>query len=181
MEYNEIRNLLDKYLAGETSREEEKALSEYFAQPNVHADFEEWQPMFAYFSSEKNLTVSKDFDEKILAKIEQKQNARKIIRFNWRRAMSIAAAVLLLLGATGIFYKLTNKNKNIAEQNVAQTTSGNPAQAEIEDTFSNPEDAKKAVEHALAFLSSKMNSGTSIAEKGINKLDVMNKVISTQN
>jgi anti-sigma factor RsiW len=178
MKYNEIKNLLDKYLAGETSQEEEKALNEYFAQPNVHANFEEWQPMFAYFSSEKNLTVSKDFDEKILAKIEQKQNTGKIIQFNWRRAVSVAAAVLLLLGATGIFYKLTDKN--ITEQNVAQTTSGNPAQAEIEDTFSNPEDAKKAVEHALAFLSTKMNTGTSIAEKGIDKLNVMNKIIITQ-
>jgi hypothetical protein len=180
MKYNEIKNLLDKYLAGETSQEEEKALSEYFAQANVHADFEEWKPLFTYFSSEKKLTVSKGFDEKILSQIKQKQGGAKTFKLNWRKAMAVAAAVLLLLGVTGIIYKLTEKNKNIPEQSMAQATQSNNVPTEIPDTFSNPEDAKKGLEQALAFFSSKMNKGKSIAEKGINKIDVMNKVINTQ-
>ena len=154
MEYNEIKNLLDKYLAGETSAEEEKILSEYFAQVHVHADFEEWKPLFTYFSSEKNLTVSNDFDEKILTKINQKQNAIKIVNWRW---ISLAASFLLMLGAIGVVYKLTDKSKNLSAP-IAQT---NAPQGKIQDTVSELQVLKDTVSTQNVALLMKKNNVSS--------------------
>jgi hypothetical protein len=200
MEYNEIKNLLDKYLAGETSQEEEKALSQYFAQANVHADFEEWKPLFNYFSSEKNLTVSDDFDEKILSQIQPKQSAIKTIHWRW---LSIAASVLLILGVAGVWYKSADKNKNAAPLMATQTVpvynvpvisnvapdstvhTSEPvamvahkniakhksaAHAPAAIDSSDVEAARIIAERALALLSENLNKGKTIAMESLNKV-----------
>ncbi|ANI90027.1 hypothetical protein A9P82_12490 [Arachidicoccus ginsenosidimutans] len=174
MEYNDIKILLDKYLAGETSLEEEKLLGEYYAKPDVHADFAAFKPLFDYFSSEKNLTTSEGFEEKILSKIKEETAPAKTFKLYWLR---VAAVVLLLLGSAGIIYKSVDKNKIVPVQNVAEATQINNSAAEITDTYSNPEDAKKAVEQALALLSKHLNKGENIAERNIGKMDVLNKAL----
>lgn len=46
----DIRRLLDRFMAGETSLEEEALLGEWFRQhPNVSDDLKEYQMMFGYF------------------------------------------------------------------------------------------------------------------------------------
>ncbi len=175
MDYNEIKKLLDKYGAGETSLEEENLLSGYFAQAEVHTDFEEWKPLFNYFSSEKNLTTSKGFEQKILAQIKQKESITQTFKLYWLR---IAAAVLLMIGAAAIIYQSAEKNKIVPAQNIAQATQNNHAKFEIRDTYDNPEDAKKEVERALALISKHMNKGRNIAEKNIGKINILNKALN---
>ena len=46
----DIRQLLDRFMAGETSLEEEALLGEWFRQhPDVSDDLKEYQMMFGYF------------------------------------------------------------------------------------------------------------------------------------
>lgn len=174
MDYNEIKNLLDKYAAGETSPEEEKALHEYFLQDNVHPDFEAWKPLFDYFSAEKNLTTSEGFEEKILAKIKEEKPPVKIFRLY---RMKIAVAVLLFIGAAGIIYRSAKKHDNASLQTAVHTQKISNNTIKITDTYDNPEEAKKAVEQALALLSRHLNKGKNIAEKNIGKIDVLNKAL----
>jgi hypothetical protein len=147
--------------------EEEKILREYFSKPDIHKDFETLKPLFDYFSSEKNRTTSKGFEEKILAKINEKKSGGKIFKLHW---LNVAAAVLLLIATAGIIYQSMDDNKN----RFAETTINS---IEIKDTYDNPEDAKKAVEHALALISDHLNKGKTVAEKNIAKINTLNKVI----
>jgi len=174
MDYNEIKFLLDKYAAGETSPEEEKVLHEYFLQDNTHADFEAWKPLFIYFSAEKDLTTGEGFEEKILAKIKEEKTSVKTFKLYW---IKVAAVVLLLIGAAGIIYQSINNNKTVPAQNIAQATNTGIKPVGIKDTYDNPEEAKKAVEQALAMLSRHLDKGRNIAEKNIGKIDVLNKAL----
>ncbi|MDE1191072.1 MAG: hypothetical protein PW786_02905 [Arachidicoccus sp.] len=174
MDYNEIKILADKYLAGETSLEEEQLLKRYFAQGNLSADFEAIKTLMEYFSSEKEMITSEGFEEKILSKIDEERKPVKIFKLYWLR---VAAAVLLLVGAAGIIYKSVERNKIVPEQNIAQIIQADNFQTEIKDTYDNPEDAKKEVERVLALISRHLNKGKNVAEKNIAKMDVLNKAL----
>lgn len=174
MDHNEIQLLLDKYFAGETSLIEEKLLKEYFTQPDIHVDFETWKPLFDYFSAGKDLMTSMEFDERFLRKIRKgKVPLRRSSRY-WLRA---AAIVLLLIGAAGIIYRSSYKHNSARLQTMIQVQTTNNSAVEITDTYDNPEEAKKAVEQALALLSSHLDKGKNTAEKNIEKIDVLNKAL----
>lgn len=49
MELNEIKHLLDKYEAGETSLQEESVLRKYFTQEVIHPELEPYQMLFTFF------------------------------------------------------------------------------------------------------------------------------------
>ena len=50
MELNEIKHLLDKYEAGETSLQEEGVLRTYFTQEVIHPELESYQILFTFFN-----------------------------------------------------------------------------------------------------------------------------------
>lgn len=52
---NDIKILLDKYFAGETSREEDMQLRQYFSEANVDDEFYEIKPLFSYLIEEANV------------------------------------------------------------------------------------------------------------------------------
>ena len=52
-----IKILLDKYWAGESSLEEEKMIYAYFKRGNIEPDLQEFAPLFSYFNSEKETTI----------------------------------------------------------------------------------------------------------------------------
>ena len=96
MDYKNIELLLEKYLNGETTINEEKKLTNYFLSENVATHLIEYQPMFSYYNQQKNLVYS----QKI--KLKSKQKAV------W---FSMAAAVTLLFGL-GYFYYNNNNQAN---------------------------------------------------------------------
>ena len=181
MEYSEVKNLLEKYWAGETSVEEEMLLADYMSGEKVHPEFVEFKPLFSYYNEVKGLHVQEDFDEKILALIQetdQKKNTVRKFNFSWVR---VAAIFLLAVGLGTFVYHSTSKHQGTNTPEVAQSSStvdNDPEQ--IKDTYSSPEEARKGVEQALAILSSKMNKGKNITEKGISKIETINKVMNTQ-
>jgi len=52
---NDIKTLLDKYFAGETSREEDMQLRQYFSEANVDDEFYEIKPLFSYLKEEASV------------------------------------------------------------------------------------------------------------------------------
>jgi hypothetical protein len=64
-----MKNLIEKYLNGETSLHEEAELKAYFNSGQVEDSLKEYQPLFQFFENEKQLELSADFDEKLFEKI----------------------------------------------------------------------------------------------------------------
>ena len=53
MDYNNIKQILEKYWEGETSLQEENLLHEYFNSDDVVEELKDVQPMFQYFKEEQ--------------------------------------------------------------------------------------------------------------------------------
>ena len=89
----DIRLLLDRFMAGETSLEEEALLGEWFRQhPDVSDDLKEYQLMFGYFDEGMPL----DYEaENHVEDAHPKTKAR--MRHLWL-SLSMAASIALLIG-----------------------------------------------------------------------------------
>ena len=83
----EIADLLNKFMAGETSLDEENILAQYFRTHEVSDEWKEYKEMFALFDGG---TVDIEQEGKPVAK-------PKIIPFRWIMT-GIAASVILLIG-----------------------------------------------------------------------------------
>ena len=53
MDYNYIKQLLQRYWSCQTSLEEEEILRAFFSQKTVPAELAQYQPLFAYQAAEK--------------------------------------------------------------------------------------------------------------------------------
>ena len=51
MEFNNIKDLLDKYELGETTLQEEQDLRRYFSGSNIHPDLAHYQVLFTFFKA----------------------------------------------------------------------------------------------------------------------------------
>ena len=65
-----MKNLIEKYFAGETSIEEENQLKAYFNSGQVEESLLEYLPLFQFYGVEKEQRLSADFDDKLFEKIE---------------------------------------------------------------------------------------------------------------
>ena len=89
----DIRLLLDRFMAGETSLEEEALLGEWFRQhPGVSDDLKEYQLMFEYF--DEGMPLDHEAEEHV-------ENAHPKAKARMRRLwlpLSLAASIALLIG-----------------------------------------------------------------------------------
>ena len=129
MELTKIEHLIEKYLEAKTSIADENELRMYFSSPNVAQHLKQYSVIFGYYKQAKQ--------EVHTAKIDLSFSKK------YNKWLSIAAAAVVLFGV-GIFY-VTNK-----PQEVVVTDLG---------TFSNPEQALKETQKALAMLSNHVNVG----------------------
>lgn len=83
MERSKIKELLEKYLEGETSLTEEKKLHAYFTSSAVDPAFEEYKPLFTFFKNQQKIK----YTEKPKIKEAKKRS------FQW---LSIAASIVLV-------------------------------------------------------------------------------------
>ena len=89
----DIRLLLDRFMAGETSLEEEALIGEWFRQhPDVSDDLKEYQMMFGYF--DEGMPLDHEVEEHV-EKAHPKAKAR--MRRLWL-PLSLAASIALLIG-----------------------------------------------------------------------------------
>lgn len=160
MDYNNIKNLLDKYWEGEASIEEEKSLQVYFNQPNVPAEWKDIQPMFQYFEEEKTVRIEQaDFDEQLLAQLETSTVRPIQSRRSIRRILSYAAAILLLVVGSYTTYQQF------------QPAPTDDQYLSLDDLSDEDRLAYEQTKFALAFVASKLNKGTTIATDNVNKMN----------
>jgi len=142
MEYNEIEDLLKRYLEGESSLEEEIRLKQYFGQPELPPEHRGMQEMFRYFvMAGKESAAPFDIAEELNSVIEKELNKEKRIRlrslFVW-----VAGTAAILAISFGI-YRYENK-----------------PQPFVKDTFSDPQMAYLETKRALLMVSNAMNRNT---------------------
>ena len=119
----DIATLLDKFMAGATTIEEEQTLADYFrSEQRVPAEWEDYKDMFAYF------------DNGMVEVSEQKEDiakARTATIVLWKR-IAVAATLLILIGFAGVWI-----NNNVFKYNkVAEKTAIAPMakrKLEVED------------------------------------------------
>jgi len=142
MEYQEIDELLNRYLEGETTLEEEILLKDYFSQPEIHPKHLEWQEMFRFFT-EDHKESAPPFDTEAQLKTVIESEWKKETRTRFRRVLAwagSAAAVLLL--SFGLFNYL-DKPK-----------------APVKDTYTDSRLAYIETKRALMQVSKAMNRNT---------------------
>ena len=104
----DIATLLDKFMAGTTTIEEEQILADYFrSEQRVPAEWEDYKDMFAYF------------DNGMTEVSEQKEDiakARLATIVLWKR-IAVAATLLILIGFAGVWINNTVfKYNKVAEK-----------------------------------------------------------------
>lgn len=175
MDFDQIKILIEKYFDADTSVEEERLLKEYFANSEVATELEIYKPLF-----ENDVPVLPDqtFDEKILGLIDDNKTGKKstIVSF-FPKWLKIAAVFILIAGGSILWYHQTQNEKIVSPESAQLET---PA-PEINDTYTDPEHARKELEKALALLSSKLDQGNSAAAQQVNRLQIISKVIPEQN
>jgi hypothetical protein len=156
MDYNEIRNLIERYWQCETDKEEEKIIAGYYKQnSNLPEDLEKWREWFTGLQGISELP-DVEFDKKILQVIDGKRKKISFSRTNTFYRISIAASVALL-----VFIGLkqgfpTEKNNN-----------------ELTD-----EEMVMTVKTLLLFTSSEMNSAQTTAKDQLKTANIMNEIIN---
>lgn len=164
MEYNKIREYLDRYWEGTSTLEEEEALRSFFSRDIVDLpeDLKEAQPLFRYFAEEADIPVP-EFPELDLAaftaaiadgkRAAGDVQARPVRQFIWQHWMKYAA---MLLMALGIGYGV--RQADTRQRQVVIVFSG-------QDTYDDPEKALAVTKKALALLSRNLNKGTTQMQK----------------
>lgn len=155
----QIKILLDKYFAGETSLEEEDILSTYFNGANIAASLKEYQPLFQFLKAEKHITLSESTTYAI-ENISKKPFSSSTLRGGyWWKA---AAAILILgIGSFILIDKLYKPNTQILVEN---------HRIKIYDEHDDPEKALAEVQAALKLVSKKMKKGNDEAIHGLEKV-----------
>jgi hypothetical protein len=97
----DIEKLLEKYYAGESTLEEEKALRDFFRGPSVPAHLEHQAGPFRFFAEARNEQPSPAFNQRLANRLGSEGRIRRLTTWGLRMAASVA---LLAGGFAGGFY-----------------------------------------------------------------------------
>ena len=152
MEYHEIEEILNRYLEGESTLEEEALLKKYFSRDDLLTEQRETQELFRYLNEAKQESAPPfDINDELNLLIEKEW--KKETRGHFRRILAwtgSAAAVLVL--SFGVFQYM-NKSQTI-----------------IKDTYKDPKLAYLETKRALLLISRTMNHNT-VNLKYLSKVD----------
>jgi len=142
MEYHEIEEILNRYLEGETTLEEESLLKEYFSQTGLPADQHDLQEMFRYFNEARQESAPPfDVSANLNSLIDNEWKKETRTRFRQVLAWAVSAAAVLVL-SFGI-YQYLNKPETV-----------------VKDTYKDPKMAYLETKRALLLISRTMNHNT---------------------
>jgi predicted DNA-binding protein YlxM (UPF0122 family) len=133
MTIEQIKQLLEKYWAGDTSLEEEFALKTFFSGDSISDELKKYQPLFLWKTKQLQLKGSPAL----------KAGLKKPVSIQWYSILKVAASVLLVL-ALGIgFYTHYQQEKTMDKI--------------FSETYSDPEDALKETKIVIGKISSALN------------------------
>ncbi len=161
MRKEEIDRLLERYYAGQTTEQEEDALLQTLRSANdLPADLQAERDLF--LSLHKNMVedvpVPEDLETELTARIDRKASAPRRRRLWWG---SMAASILLLAGL----------GFGIAEMR-QEAFVPTP-----QDTFTNPEDAHRALQAIFTEMSRNWNEGMKQLEASQRDIIAVNREI----
>lgn len=145
MDFEKIKELLDKYWEGETSLEEEGILRTYFSGEDIDDSLSAYQSLFQFQALEKQRTAPST----IKLPTMQPQPRKKKNRW-W--LLSIAASVALVVSVS--YWGMQNSSTE-GEKTV------------LADTYENPEEAYQEARTALLLIANKLNKGKDITKKSL--------------
>jgi len=155
---NYIRELLNKYLEGNTSLEEEKFLKEYFKKADIPIEFKSEAKWFENATDQEIKTGDIPEMEKQLSQwIDLQYKKEKSIRLRFW-TIGIAAGLAVLIGATFIFTFYQSEK--------------------TEDTYQDPQIAYLEAKKVLLYVSQTFNKGAdklqtvSRIEEGSNEMSI---------
>ncbi len=141
MSVEEIEKLLSSYYEGQTSESEEALLRAYFTTHEVPAHLQADKEVFAALADCTTTVVPEILEARLEQAIDyraSKEKRRYLLPRN-RRWISIAAGLALLIGVGFTFYQYNHSTP--------------------EDTFSDPLEARRALQAALLEVSNGLNDG----------------------
>ena len=143
----EIRKLLDRFYTGETTLEEEQILQDYFSSTSIPEELMPDRDLFRTLGTSDSVAVPEGLNQKILDVIDQQE--KKVVRTRRISVFSLSglAAGLLVVIALYMGYFRADRPGMLAHQ--------------LTDTYENPQDAYEEARRTLAFVSAKLNTGTS--------------------
>ena len=146
MEFNKIRELLDRYWEGESSLEDEAQLRSFFStnRQDLPADLKEAQPLFSYFAAEAAIELSELPEMEV--PVVQMRPPRP-----WEHWMKYAAIFLMAVGVGYAARSFQSRQERILLASA--------------DTYSDPQKAFAATQKALQLLAKNLNKGTSQVQK----------------
>lgn len=164
-DYKHIEQLLERYWQCETSLEEEGELRTFFA-GEVPVHLLPYKDLFAYQSGQQQITISSNFEERILLQIETPVVKAKRITFVSRLTplLKAVAMIAVVLSFGSIVQQSFFDNQNTLDYNYDTYT----------DTCDDPEVAYKQVSSALMMLSEGMNKSKDQYLADSLQLDVLN-------
>lgn len=113
MNFKEIEDLLEKYYQGETTLEEEKQLKDFFLQGPVPVNLEPDAELFRYLDSASDQKMDDtEFDRKFIESIETPVIPMYSSRRKFYFALSLAAAILLLVVFLFTFRDVINRKSS---------------------------------------------------------------------
>lgn len=103
MDYKYINQLLERYWNCETSLEEEKILRAFFSQADIPADLERYRSLFVYQQEEQHTRLGSQFDEQLMAHIDEPLSVKARTITPTRRLMPLfkAAAMVAIILTLG--------------------------------------------------------------------------------
>ncbi len=152
MDVNDVKALLDKYFAGDSSLQEEQQLQEYFSGTHVDASLMEEKVFFlATYDMQRLPETDEKVEQQLRGKLShlidgwnmvEKTSVRSVRRVDLRWIAGIAASLAILFS---FGYFLNNHQR---ETSVA-----------MHDTYTDPRDAAVEAQKALMKFSVDLNKG----------------------
>lgn len=165
MHTEHIDRLLDKFYCGDTSREEEKILSNYFTQADVPQKYEDDKKVFTSLSDFESVQLhalaqrTEAFID--LLQTTEVASSQPKRRTMWMKTLSIVASLFIVFSVGLLVHQYTKKNRNI-----------------LADTCKNPDEAYRATMDALELFAKKYSKGIEPMEKANFHLQKTQKTIN---
>ena len=123
MDYKYIEQILERYFNAETSLEEERILRVFFSQQDIPAEMEQWRALFTVNEEE---VLGDDFDNRILAMIEEESKSQEEKHVVKAREIKLSHRLMPLYKAAAVVAIIL--------------TLGGALQAPFDNSWNSPED-----------------------------------------